>query len=269
MLDTLKIVVGKRWPLMAALFVIEIAAIIVISSASFFPGELASTTKQYNNIKPVLNQSAIGQVVSIFANNVRVAIFELVPVVGPAVFGLSIYETARIVEVIGIINGPGVGTSLATLFILPSTWLELPAYSIAVAESVYLVYAMKRGLPWFVREVRFLIVNIGLIAGVLIVAATFEVSEIQFEQGPPQTQAYALLTWIPFAVVLAVATKFWKKARRDAPALEERDAAELAQNASAPPVLGEQSQPQPQAEKDPAGSPTSSSLKGEEGGATA
>jgi hypothetical protein len=200
-------------------------------------------------------------VVGIFTNNFRVATVELIPVLGLFTFGLSLYETARIVEVIAIVKSVGVGLALANLFFLPSTWLELPAYAIATAESIYLVYAMylgfKSGWAKFVREIRFLLVNIILIAGVLIVAATFEVTEIQIEQGPVQTQVYALLTWIPFVVVFAVVLTFWRRARRDAPALEERDAAEMARKEEASQVMAGQGQPQPQGEKDAAGSPPS------------
>ena len=96
------------------------------------------------------------------------------------------------VEVIAVDKGFGVGFALGNLFFLPSTWLELPAYAVAAAESVYLTYAIylgfKRGRGWFVREIRFLLVNIVLIAGMLIVAAVFEVSEIQIASGPPETQ---------------------------------------------------------------------------------
>ena len=163
----------------------------------------------------------------------------------------------------------GVGRALAILFFLPSTWLEVPVYAIATAESVYFVYAMylgfKSGWARFVREIKFLLVNVILIAGVLIVAATFEVVEIQIEQGPVRTQAYALLTWIPFVVVFAGVLTFWRRARKAAPALEERDAAEMAQREEASQVIGGQSQPQPQGEKDAAGSPTS---REEGGGAT-
>jgi uncharacterized membrane protein SpoIIM required for sporulation len=269
-LDTLKIIVGKRWTLIAILFVAEIAVIVVIANSPFFPSELTTYKQQYNTTSAVLNQSAVGQVVGIFSNNFRVATVELIPVLGLFTFGLSLYETARIVEVIAIVKSVGVGLALANLFFLPSTWLELPAYSIAAAESVYLVYAMylgfKNGWAKFVREIRFLLVNVILIAGVLIVAAIFEVTEIQFEQGPVQTQAYALLTWIPFVVVFAGVLTFWRRARRAAPALEEREAAEMAQRDQASPFIGGgQVQPQPESEKDAAGSPTSK----DEGGAAA
>jgi hypothetical protein len=251
--DVLKIIVGKRWRVMAALFVIEIVAIILVSNSAFFPGELAATQKQYNNIKPVLDQSALGQVASIFANNFRVAILELIPIGGPTIFAVSIYETARIVEVIGMNNGNGLVLALGTLFFLPSTWLELPAYVIAVAESGYLLYAIFAGLKhgWgaFVREVRFLLVSLMLIAGVLVVAAVFEVTEIQIEMltAPPAPAIDGLLvflTWIPFVAVFAGARAFWKRARREAPELEARDAAEMTQNGGSLQGVGDQGPPQ-------------------------
>ncbi|HVB95130.1 MAG TPA: stage II sporulation protein M [Nitrososphaerales archaeon] len=269
-LDILKLIVGRRWRVIAIIFAIELVAIVIVSNSAFFPGESSLYEKQYNNIKPVLNQSAAGQVVGIFANNFRVAIAELIPVIGPILFGLSIYETARIVEVIGIVNGLGVGAALGTLFFLPSTWLELPAYSIAVAESAYFVYAMRRGLAGLLKEVRFLIVNVVLIVGVLIVAAVFEVTEIQLETmfgapAPLWEQSLVFLTWVPFVAVFAGVIRFWRISRRDAPALEARYAEEMLQGEEAPQVIGGQRQPQPQGEKDVAGSPTSR----DEGGATA
>jgi uncharacterized membrane protein SpoIIM required for sporulation len=260
-LDILKIIVGRRWLLIAILFLVEIAMIVFIANSAFLPSELGIYERQYNSTSAVLNQSAAGQVMGIFSNNFRVAIVELVPLLGLAIFGLSLYETARIVEVIAIVKNVGVGLALGNLFFLPSTWLELPAYAIAAAESFYLVYALflgfKSGWSKFAREIRFLVVNIILIAGVLIVAAAFEVTEIQFEQGPVQTQAYALLTWIPFVVVFAGVIAFWRRARREAPALEERDAAEMSPSAQESWVVGGQGQPQPKGEKDADGSPTS------------
>ena len=255
--------------MIAIIFAIELAAIIVVSNSAFFPGETSLYEKQYNNIKPTLDQSAAGQVMGIFTNNFRVAIAELIPVIGPIVFGFSIYETARIVEVIGIVNGLGVGAALGTLFFLPSTWLELPAYSIAVAESAYFVYAMSRGVTGFLREARFLVVSVMLIAGVLIVAAVFEVAEIQIETAfaapaPLWEQTLVFLTWVPFVAVFVGAMRFWRAARRDAPELEARDAAETARREEAPPAIGGHDQPQPQSEEDAAGSPTSG-----EDGATA
>jgi uncharacterized membrane protein SpoIIM required for sporulation len=260
---------------MAALFVIEIAAIIIVSYSPFFPGERAITENQYNSIKPVLNQTAVGQVASIFAQNLRVSVGEMIPVIGPGIFALSIYETARIVEVIGITSPVGVGGTLATLFILPHTYLELPAYAIAVAESGYLLYAIyvgsKTGWARFRREIKLLVVNAILIAGVLIVAAVFEVTEIQIETltappAPPLESALVFLTWIPFAAVLAGVVSFWRSARRDAPGLEARDAPEVVQNEGESREIGGRGQPQGE-EEDAAGGPTTPSR--DEGGATA
>jgi uncharacterized membrane protein SpoIIM required for sporulation len=266
-LDTLKIIVGRRWLLIAIFFLVEIAMIVFISNSAFLPSELATYQKQYNSTSAVLDQSAAGQVVGIFSNNFRVAIVELIPGLGLAIFGLSLYETARIVEVIAIVKNVGLGLALGDLFFLPSTWLELPAYAIAAAESVYLARGLylgfKNGWAYFVRETRFLIVNLILIAGVLATAAIFEVTEIQFEQGPAQTQAYALLTWIPFVAVFAGVLTFWRRAKREAPALEERNAEEMAANEPNSQATGGQLQPVRPEEKGAGVGPT------DEDGATA
>jgi len=222
--ETLKLIVGKRWPLIGGLFALEIALIIVVSNQQFFPSELNTYEDQYNNLAPVLNATASTQVGAIFVNNFKVATVELIPAVGIAVLGISIYETARVVEAIGVIKGVGVGLALANLFFLPSTWLELPAYAIAAAESGYLVHAIylgfKRGRSYLLRELRFLIVNIVLIAAVLMVAAVFEVSEIQLATAIPGGELVSLLTWVPFAVLFVIVLSFWRRARREAPTIE-------------------------------------------------
>ncbi len=266
----MKIIVGRRWPLIAILFVIELVVIIGVSNLQFLPSELSTYENQYNNLAPVLNASASSQVSAIFANNFKVATVELIPALGLAVFGLSLYETARVVEAIGIIKGVGVGFALANLFFLPSTWLELPAYAIAAAESIYMVryiyLGFKKGGGYFMRELRFFLVNLMLIGAVLIVAAVFEVSEIQIASGLAGGAFYALLTWIPFAVLFAGVVSYWRRARRDAPALEEQDAPRDASQ-----VAGEQGEQQPQlyGEKDAAGGNPASSPSAEEGsGAT-
>lgn len=238
LLDTFKVIIGKRWPLIALLFALELAMIVLVSTSSIHPSEMTVYEKQYNSTSAVLNQTATAQTASIFRNNFRVAMFELVPLLGLAIFGLSLYETARIVQVIGIVHGQGVGIALGTLFILPSTWLELPAYAIAASESFYLVYAIgqsfRRGWRRTVKEMRYAIANVIMIALVLLVAAVFEVTEIQLERGPPQTQVYVFATWLPFMLVFLGFLTIWRRARKEAPAIEEREASEIEGEATAP-----------------------------------
>lgn len=220
---------------MLALFIVELVLIFVVASAPFFPNEYNSYHQQYNNITPILSNNAIQQILDIFSNNFKVALIEIIPILGVALFGLSIYETARIVEVIGIVQKEGTGAALGTLFALPSTWLELPAYCIATVESLFLAYALFRVARhgWGVvrREVRFLLVNIILIAGVLIVAATIEVTEIQLEAAGSAAYGQdgsiiAFLTWIPALIIMVFVARFWRRARKQAPMLEEKEKAE-------------------------------------------
>jgi hypothetical protein len=110
-------------------------------------------------------------------------------------------------------------------------------------------------------------VNVILIAGVLFVAATFEVTEIQIEQGPPETQVYVFLTWLPFILVLAGFLSFWRRARKETPVIEEREAAEMAARSDGSQTVQEQGQPPPMGDKDTADGPSATSVGGE-GGAT-
>jgi uncharacterized membrane protein SpoIIM required for sporulation len=231
--DTFKVIVGKRWPVFCLLFAAEIALIVLVTNLSFFPGEFNTYQQQHNSVSGILGASATNQVGGIFANNFRVAMIEIIPALGLAIFSFSMYETARIVQVIGIEKPIGAAEALVTLFILPSTWLELPAYSIAATESLYLLYAIfygfKHGWARFRRELRFLFVNVLLIGGVLGVAAIFEVAEIQLSSSQDiVVQALALATWLPFLLILAGVIMFWRKARREAPVLEAQEETERA-----------------------------------------
>ena len=251
--ETLKVIVGKRWPLILVMFALELSFVIWIADSPFFPREQSSYVAQYNSLGPVLNSSAPLQVYSILKNNFIISLGELVPVFGLGIFGVSLYQTARIVEVIGIVKKVGSGLALADLFVLPHSWLELPAYAIAAAESVYLTAALlglRGGRRGLVRELRTLAVNIVLIGGVLAVAAVFEVSEIQIQvmnASKPATdpiQALPLVMWAPWIVIAWGAYRFWNRARREASGLEERDAAAPAPPGGEPKLVVGGSRPQ-------------------------
>lgn len=222
-LDLVRQIVGTRWRLIVAIFVAELAIVFVVSSLPFFPNELSTYEQQYNTTATLLNQPAPGQVLGIFFNNVRVALVETIPALGVAVLGFSLYETARIIQVIGILHGFPVYENLATLFLLPSTWLELPAYALAATESIYVVRALARRGGSVGTEAKLFVTNAALIVLVLIVAALLEVTEIQIEMatttpsGAPTSAApLVFLTWVPFFAIAWWVLRFWRSSVREA-----------------------------------------------------
>ncbi|MDG7020708.1 MAG: stage II sporulation protein M [Nitrososphaerota archaeon] len=242
--DAVKIIVGTRWRLILATFLLELAIVVVVSNLPFFPHELSTYEQQYNTTAALLNQPAQGQVIGIFLNNVRVAAVETIPALGVAVLGFSLYETARIIAVIGIVHGMPVYEDLATLFLLPSTWLELPAYALAATESIYVVRTLVRRGAGVTTEARLFVVNLGLIVLVLIVAAVFEVGEIQIEaatttaSGAPTPEAPVIfLTWVPFFVIVWWVSRFWRASVRDAPSIETGERWQAEETLAGAPVV--------------------------------
>ena len=127
-----------------ALFLIEIALFLVISALPFLPGEQSLYTSQGNQIgNEFQGVGLFGQFVGIFANNFRIALIEMVPIIGPILFAISIYETARVSEALALTQGlPPVLVVIVLLLLFPHSWLELPAYAVATMEGLYLFYAL-------------------------------------------------------------------------------------------------------------------------------
>ena len=132
----------------ALIFLIEIVLFFAISALPFYPGEQADYANQSKQIgAQVQGASLPTQFWGIFSNNYGIAIRELVPGLGLVIFSVSIYATARILEVISVQDhvSPFV-LVLVLLLLFPHSWLELPAYAVAAAESILIVYAFVKWL---------------------------------------------------------------------------------------------------------------------------
>jgi uncharacterized membrane protein SpoIIM required for sporulation len=206
-------IAATRLQWVALVFVVELVAVSIVSTTPFFPGEAETYRQQAQALSSAMaNVTAPQEVVDIFSNNFRVSMIDLIPGAGVAIFATSIYVTARVAEGIATIQGIPSAYAVATLLVLPSTWMELPAYSLAGVENVFFVYAAyvaaKGTRERLEKEVSTLIATVGLIGVVLIFAAVFEVGEIEFKD-------YALLFWVPFAGVAWVTLRLYRKAKRD------------------------------------------------------
>lgn len=81
---------------------------------------------------------------SIFANNARVAAAEMVPGLGGIIFVISIFTTGQVIQVIALSHGiPGTLAGVV-LLLFPYTIVELSAYAVAVSSGVMLVVALVR-----------------------------------------------------------------------------------------------------------------------------
>ncbi len=186
------------------LFLIEIGLFFFVSSSPYFPGEQILYTSQANHLSSQVNNSTSYQLLAqIFTNNFRIALIEMIPVVGAIFFAISIYATARVTQAIaGIDSAPVLLLVLLLLLIFPHSFIELPAYAVATAEGLYLFYAIVKWLggdgETLSREWYQLLLNFCIVTVMLAVAAVFETVEIVLGN-------LFWITWVPFiGMVLGV-----------------------------------------------------------------
>jgi hypothetical protein len=109
-----------------------------------------------------------------------------VPVVGAALGMFILFDTGLALGAIATTQGYPVWIGLVSLVVTPVFWLEFAAYSIAMAESIWLFRRLSQAIPailskeprWRMilwRELKWLVIFIGTCAGVLAVGALVEV----------------------------------------------------------------------------------------------
>jgi uncharacterized membrane protein SpoIIM required for sporulation len=108
----------------------------------------------------------------IFLNNFSICLLMFIPIIG-AVLGLAIlFNTGIALGAIASVQGYPVAIGLLSLVITPVFWLEFTAYSVAIAESIWLTRRLMQR-RWF--EPKNAAILIALCAGILIVGAIVEV----------------------------------------------------------------------------------------------
>ena len=203
------------------LFLIEVGLFFFVSSTPYFPGEQTLYTSQANQLSSQVSNSTSYQLLfQIFTNNLRIALIEMIPIVGTIFFAISIYATARVTQAIAGIDGvPALFLVVLLLVVFPHSFIELPAYAVATAEGLYLFYAIvkwlgatREGDPGRMgRELWQLAINLTIVTVMLAVAAVFETVEIVLG-------THFWITWVPFiGMVLGVLwlNRRLSKIRRD------------------------------------------------------
>lgn len=156
---------------------------------------------QANNLLgPAREQGPLQIFVSIFDNNVRVALIEMIPGIGAALFGASMYTTGQVIQALAISNNvPGPLYGLLVFF-FPFAIVELSAYAIAVASGTLLIVAWRRSK--LRQELGAFVLEVSVVVFALILAAAMETVGIV-------SPAEGLALWLPtavgiFAVVMAL-----------------------------------------------------------------
>jgi uncharacterized membrane protein SpoIIM required for sporulation len=167
------------------LFIIEVVIFFVIVNLPFVANEREAYAEASKEIEARLGRvSSISQITGIFVNNFRIALIELVPGLGAFLFSISIYQTARIVQAIALDQDFPATIFVVIIFLLPHSWIELPVYAVSTMQGIfllrYLVKPRSRKESGRSRmEAGQLVFTIILVAIALIVAAIFEVIELQ------------------------------------------------------------------------------------------
>ncbi len=207
-----KVFFGRRFSVFLVLFVAELLVFFVLPTLPFASGEQVSYTQEAKELGGLLNNSFMGQIGAIYTNNLKVGFVELVPGVGPLVFGVSLYETARIAQAIALSRSFPPVLLVVALFILPHSWIELPVYALATGESLFLLKSilgwLLKGERWRMRmEMEQLVLVILVVSLMLLVGAAFEVTEGALGLA-------GLLMWAPFGALAAVVLLFRSRIRR-------------------------------------------------------
>ena len=133
---------SKTYLLVVLIVFLAIAGIIFAvayaSYATTTPAAANQTQQQINTIR----QSVTPE--SIFLNNFLVSIFAIVPIGGPILFGVVSFNTAEAIGQLAYSNHISPFLYVVGVYI-PVGTIENLAYSVIVAESLLLTYALANG----------------------------------------------------------------------------------------------------------------------------
>ncbi|MEM3536430.1 MAG: stage II sporulation protein M [Candidatus Bathyarchaeia archaeon] len=109
----------------------------------------------------------------IFGNNFMICLLMFVPVVGPLFGFYALYTTGVFIAAQSIAYNVHPLLTFLSMFILPVIWLEFAAYSIAMGESIWLIWRIIHGKGK--SELLRACIFISICAVLLLVAAIVEV----------------------------------------------------------------------------------------------
>jgi len=197
---------SKRLIVFAAVLGIEIA---LLFGAMLVPIAPAEQQVLGNEASTLANTTAsagfFGTIFLIFQNNLRIALIEMIPILGAVAFLESIFVTGQIIEVIGMrrsVPGPLLG---GALFLFPFTFVELSSYAIAVSSGSLLLLSTARQRA--VAEARVFVLQIGVVVLLLLLAATMETIT---DYAP----VVGLALWIPAILAAVLVERSLRRIRR-------------------------------------------------------
>ncbi len=122
----------------AAIFIV---AFLVTVVGSFLPLSASDATTISQNLNSTLNQNKASNTLTqyIFINNFSICLAMFIPLAGAALGMFILFDTGVALGAIASTQHYPVWVGLASLVITPVFWLEFMSYSIAMAESIWLI----------------------------------------------------------------------------------------------------------------------------------
>jgi uncharacterized membrane protein SpoIIM required for sporulation len=187
--------------LLVELIIFFVAMVIPIG-----PAQQQELVRQANDLLGSTGQQTSITIFSaIFSNNIRVALIDMVPAAGAALFVASIYTTGQVIQALAISNGLPGPLFGVLLFLFPFALVELSAYAIAVASGTMLLVAWRR--KTLRKELWVFVFEMVAVFVCVLVAAVMETVGIV-------TPLVGLSLWLPMAAAifaLAMAARgVWK-----------------------------------------------------------
>jgi hypothetical protein len=164
---------SKRKRIYSISFIFIIAFIVTVVG-SFLPISHQDAQTISNQLNETLNTHKSDNSLTeyIFFNNFSICLLMFVPIIGPILGFIILFDTGAALGAITSVQGYPVAIGLLSLILTPVFWLEFAAYSTAMAESIWL---FRRLLQQRWLELKNTAILIGICAGILIVGALVEV----------------------------------------------------------------------------------------------
>ncbi len=193
-----------------AILLLELIIFFAAMAIPLAPSQQQSLYKEGQDLVNSVNGGGpLDMFSGIFLNNVRIALIEAIPVVGPAFLAFSIYYTGQVLQAFAVSSNPPLPPLLlgAVTFVFPHALIEFAGYAIAVMAGSMLVWAgVKRRLG---SEIKIFAQEIFIAVVVLVIAAATETFEIVSPE-------FGLVLWIPIVLLLVALFLWFKRVRRGA-----------------------------------------------------
>ena len=169
-----------------SIIAIFLVAFIVTLIGSYIPMSSQDAHTLSDQVNATLNQHKANNTLTeyIFINNFSICLLMFLPLAGAALGMFILFDTGVALNAIAATQGYPVWLGLASLLLTPVFWLEFASYSIAMAESIWLIRRLVqagnskvphggRRILW--SELKWTLIFIGTTAGLLAIGAVVEV----------------------------------------------------------------------------------------------